>query len=473
MANIQKRTRNDGETVYVVKWRAADGRHRSKGGFSTKRAAENYATRVEGGRLSGIEYDPKAGAITFREAAAVWLESRHDLKPRTLAGYREMLAPASQRRRNMAKLGIDAEFGGYPLNKINREQISTWVQRLTKAGKKPSTVRHQYFVVRMVLRQAVQDRRIPFNPADNISLHTERSVNGGAPGVVDDPTQFLTPTQISALTAATPWPFNIYVHTAAWAGLRAGELCGLQIADVELPPPSLNPNAPAKTGALHVRRTAIRKDGALVYDTPKTAGSLRRVPLTAATTDILRDYLALHPRADSPSAPLFPSFALTPVKPTGIATEKAQDSQTRNARAAEESKHWRTVADRQAHALAALSVENAEARLVLDWTATLSHLALYKAVFRPAVLRAIRHNKNAGISSDLKFHSLRHTYVSLCVAAGIEPLKISRFAGHSKVTTTLGIYAHLFEDDHADAMAALGSMTAPQAKADNVIPLRG
>ncbi len=45
--------------------------------------------------------------------------------------------------------------------------------------------------------------------------------------------------------------------------------------------------------------------------------------------------------------------------------------------------------------------------------------------------------------------------------------------GHAKPTTTLGIYAHLFEDNHAEAMAALGAMaTQPKAKAGNVIPLR-
>ena len=71
------------------------------------------------------------------------------------------------------------------------------------------------------------------------------------------------------------------------------------------------------------------------------------------------------------------------------------------------------------------------------------------------------------------FHSLRHTYVSLCVAAGIPPLEISRFAGHSKVTTTLGIYVHLFADDHAAAMAALGAMEAGTLQGDNVIPLHG
>jgi integrase len=41
------------------------------------------------------------------------------------------------------------------------------------------------------------------------------------------------------------------------------------------------------------------------------------------------------------------------------------------------------------------------------------------------VLRAIRRNPRAGLSAAVKFHSLRHTYASLCVAAGIPPLEIS------------------------------------------------
>jgi integrase len=105
----------------------------------------------------------------------------------------------------------------------------------------------------------------------------------------------------------------------------------------------------------------------------------------------------------------------------------------------------------------------------------LRHAAFYKAVYRPAVLRAARLTPTAALSPELKFHSLRHTYASLCVAAGIPPLEIARFMGHAKVTTTLAVYVHLFEDDHAGAMAALGAMGGhmPDRKAGNVIRLRG
>jgi integrase len=109
---------------------------------------------------------------------------------------------------------------------------------------------------------------------------------------------------------------------------------------------------------------------------------------------------------------------------------------------------------------------------VLDWSEPLRHGAWYKAVYRPAVLRSNRLTPTAGLPPELKFHSLRHTYASLCIAAGRPPLEVARFMGHAKVTTTLGVYAHLYADDHADAMAALGAM-GNLTPSGNVIRLRG
>jgi integrase len=80
-------------------------------------------------------------------------------------------------------------------------------------------------------------------------------------------------------------------------------------------------------------------------------------------------------------------------------------------------------------------------------------VAVHERVFRQSVARA-----GSAVRPGVVFHSLRHKYVSLCVAAGIPPLEISRFADHSTVTTTVGIYAHLFESDHSTRMAALGGV---------------
>jgi hypothetical protein len=62
---------------------------------------------------------------------------------------------------------------------------------------------------------------------------------------------------------------------------------------------------------------------------------------------------------------------------------------------------------------------------------------------------------------------------------GIKPEKLSRRMGHVNVTTTLAVYTHLFDDDHAETMAALEAMgTGPDAELrpampGNVIPLHG
>ena len=192
MARIQKRMTKSGAAAYVVKWRTPDGKDRSKGGFSTRKAANAYATKAQNAALLGNDFDPAKGKVLFREAAAIWLESRADLKSATHNNHRYALAPAANRRGDGKTLGIDAVFGDYPLNKITREYIQEWVNLLTAVGKKPSTVRHAFFTVRMVLEQSVVDGRLSKNPADHVRLPKEHARKGGQVGVVDDPVAMST-----------------------------------------------------------------------------------------------------------------------------------------------------------------------------------------------------------------------------------------------------------------------------------------
>jgi integrase len=354
MATVQKRKRHSGTTTYVVRWYGPDGKEHTRGGFRTKKAAEDWAAiEVEPKRRRGIAVDAHGGKVLFRDAAAAWLASRHDLKATTRTAYADALAPTpatgttAKRHKPLADIRIDAVFGGYPLNAITRDDISNWVARMSKAGKRPSTIRNAYFLVRQVLGQAVEDGRLPANPADYVKLPTDHNTGAGA--VVDDPSLFLTVEQVRALVAATPWPYNILVHVAAWSGLRAAELAGLRVGDVLMPPKPVNPNVSAKLATLHVERTIAWVGGELATVPPKTKGSRRRVPQTAETTQLLRAYLAEHPNAEDPTAPLFPSMALTPPRPSGTRAEHEQGIEPGS----------RSTALRQATALADLSVTEA------------------------------------------------------------------------------------------------------------------
>lgn len=457
----QKRVRASGSTTYVARWYTPDGKQLTRGGFRTRKAAKAFEDEARAALAAGTAFDPGKGKMLFRDAAAIWLESRKADTRNNAENHRYALTPAARRRGDGKTLGIDAVFGGYPLNKITREYIQEWVNRLTAAGKKPSTVRHAFFTVRMILEQAVADGRLSTNPAQHVKYPAERAK--ARHGAVDDRTQFLTAQQVSALVAATPAPYNVLVHLAAWTGLRAAELAGLQVGDVQI---GHGPNI------LRVLRAA-RGDGQL-----KTAGSIRTVPLTPATVEMLRDYLATHPRAADPTAPLFPAFKLSTPRPTGVRATPADTGAAKpGVKDATPSAEAKARARRQAEALAELSVAEAEARLVLDWAQPYNHPALYKSVFRPAVLRAHGLAKAGDpiLPPALKFHALRHTYASLSVAAGIKPERLSGRMGHANVRTTLDVYVHLLPEDDASAdMAALGALaTLTPTYSGNVVPLHG
>jgi integrase len=143
-------------------------------------------------------------------------------------------------------------------------------------------------------------------------------------------------------------------------------------------------------------------------------------------------------------------MALTRPRPTGArVTPAAPGAATTGVEDAPPRITAKARARRQADALSELLVEDAEKRLVLDWTSPLRHATFYKAVHRPAVLRTNRLTPGANLAPGQSFHSLRHSYASLCLAADIRPIDIAELMGHRDVKTTLTVYAHLINtDDH-------------------------
>ena len=61
---------------------------------------------------------------------------------------------------------------------------------------------------------------------------------------------------------------------------------------------------------------------------------------------------------------------------------------------------------------------------------------------------------------DVTFHALRHTQASLLHAAGVPLAVVSKRLGHSKITTTLGLYTHIFASADDEAADALDSVLA-------------
>jgi len=60
----------------------------------------------------------------------------------------------------------------------------------------------------------------------------------------------------------------------------------------------------------------------------------------------------------------------------------------------------------------------------------------------------------------IRLHDCRHSAISLLLAAGVPVVAVAGVTGHDPVITQR-IYAHMFEDDAIDAMAALDHVLRP------------
>ena len=54
--------------------------------------------------------------------------------------------------------------------------------------------------------------------------------------------------------------------------------------------------------------------------------------------------------------------------------------------------------------------------------------------------------KQAGVSQNLRFHSLRHATASLLIEQGVQPKRIQQIMGHASITMTFDRYGRLFDD---------------------------
>jgi integrase len=90
------------------------------------------------------------------------------------------------------------------------------------------------------------------------------------------------------------------VRFTAYTGLRAGEVAGLNIGDLD-----------ALRREIHVKRTRTRVGGEWTEHTTKS-GDARRVPLPPWLVEDLAAYLSQHPHRLDRDAPLWPGRTYTP-----------------------------------------------------------------------------------------------------------------------------------------------------------------
>jgi integrase len=204
MASIQKRANGK----YLVRWRNEENKERSKQ-FDLMRDARRYAAQIETEMARGTYVDPRAGDITLREFYDDW-------KQRQLW--------SENTRRNSERAMQRADFADMPLNKIRRSHIESWVKGMSSAYM-PNTTRTHFQLVSSVFRGAVTDGVLADNPASGVRLPKRDAPESSM--------TIPTPDEVgSTIDAADEW-FQAYIALCAFAGLRRGEACGIQLPDID------------------------------------------------------------------------------------------------------------------------------------------------------------------------------------------------------------------------------------------------
>ncbi len=189
---------------------------------------------------------------------------------------------------------------------------------------------------------------------------------------------------LAALHKQPDFQFEVICNLFLATGIRSGELCALHWDDIDM-----------ETGLLYIRHTLVRMNGQFTRDTPKTAGSERRIVLPGYILDLLK----AHRRKQTENR-----FALGVVwkVPDAVFTNSVGNY---------------------------LIGANLNVKL--------------KKVCAAAGL------------PDIHLHSLRHTHASLLINSNVTAKVIADRLGHSTTKTTLDTYSHVFAESEVKAMQAI------------------
>lgn len=250
---------------WYAKYRLPDGRQlqrrigpawtergRPAAGYFTKRTAEDWLRDLLGearrGTLPGLV---KTG-VTFSEAADEWLryvEHDRNRKHSTIVGYQAIL-----------NAQLLPGFGDEPVESITTEMIESWISGVDRA---PATRAKTLVLLHGIFKRARKVYGLPTNPAAEVERPPiQQSGN----------IEVFSLEEVMALVraAASAQDAAIYL-TAAFTGLRRGELLALRWRDVDF-----------SNQVIRVR--ASYADGALT--TPKS-GKVRSVPMAPDVAEAL------------------------------------------------------------------------------------------------------------------------------------------------------------------------------------------
>lgn len=257
------------------KWRAYSsvGGVRQSRTFDSEQAAELWIAERALARQRGVAVEPVArqrGGMRVAEFYTEWAESRDndvDLEPATRAKY------ASYWRNH-----IEPEWGRASLVSVTTRKLDEWVRTMAKDKVGADTITGVVTHFGSMLAAAVVDGKITSNPRKGMKR---------LPTVGRKPRRAATDEEVAALLDASKGQYRTMWALMAESALRWAEVAGLHVWQLDL--------TDADRASVYVVSTADRNGVTRQYPKNKRP---RRVPLSPATAEALREHTLDHGQDD-------------------------------------------------------------------------------------------------------------------------------------------------------------------------------
>lgn len=231
---------------------------------------ETFASEVRSGSVQ------RPSALTVRELCLMHIDQTLGLSPETAKGYRSAV-----------RTHLSGKFGNTRAGAVKKTDVKAWVAYLTNDYKKadgtplsPKSIRNLFGLVSAAYHTALEEDLLTVNPCANVKL----------PQRTQTQPQYLNlPDTIRFLRVLDTVPDEAYDKKVAvllglMCGLRKGEICGLNVDDIDL-----------DKQLLHVRRARYSRRGGGTYEKiPKTKGSVRTVSIPPSLAADIRHLNAVH-----------------------------------------------------------------------------------------------------------------------------------------------------------------------------------
>lgn len=156
-------------------------------------------------------------------------------------------------------------FGKMSVESIKTGVVNDWIASLNRKGLKPKTVHNMWKMFRSVMNWHAQQTDEP-----------QRKWYPILPVIPENEQRWFSQEEIARIVDAAPGQYRVLFHLAGFSGLRAGELFGLHVEDLQW-----------SRGKIFVRRSVWRG----LEVSPKTKKSFRAVDIDSRTIHMLREHL--------------------------------------------------------------------------------------------------------------------------------------------------------------------------------------